>query len=143
MTGTTGKMKIDRTLAYMLIGILAFGILCQLAIVWFVSKKLLFTVGLWVGIATACVYAYHLWWSLERNLTVNADNEKGATVFSLKHSILRYLGVMLVLAGLWFMGGITAMLAGFLGVMGAKVGAYLQPLILKLTDRYRSKRTDG
>lgn len=135
MTGATGKMKIDRTLSCMHIGIIAFGILCQLVIVWFVSEKLYFTVGLWVGIITACIYAYHLWWSLDRNLTVNADNEKGAAAFSLKHSILRYASVMFILMGLWFLGGNTAMLAGFLGVMGVKAGAYLQPLILRIADR--------
>lgn len=129
MTEVTKKIKIDRTLSEMILGILAFGAICQLTVFWFIPQKGCFAAGLWIGITAACAYAWHLWWSLDRNMTVNADNERGATAFSLKQSVLRYAGVALVLIGLWYLGGNTSMLAGFLGVMGVKIGAYLQPLI--------------
>ena len=132
MTELKKKLKIDRTLSEMFLGIIIFGLLCQITVIWFVPQKLLYTSGLWTGILTACIYAYHLWWSIDRNMTVNADNERGASAFSLKHSVLRYAAVALILLGLWFMGGNTPMLAGFLGIMGIKIGAYLQPLISRL-----------
>ncbi len=140
MTKTTGRMTIDRTLADIIVGILVFGLILQLILIWFVSQKLFFCIGLWTGILTACVYAYHIWWSLDRNLTVNADNERGATAFSLKHSVIRYAAVALVLLGLWYIGGNTSMLAGFAGVLGIKVGAYLQPVISRFTGRFFDKQ---
>ena len=132
MTELKKKLKIDRTLSEMFLGIIIFGLLCQITVIWFVPQKLLYTAGLWIGILTACIYAYHLWWSIDRNMTVNADNERGASAFSLKHSVLRYAAVALILLGSWFLGGNTPMLAGFLGIMGIKIGAYLQPLISRL-----------
>ena len=135
MTGARNKKTIDRTLSDMFAGIVAFGVICQLTAVWFVPQKIYYSLGLWVGIITALLYGYHLWWSLDRNLTINADNERGATAFSLKHSVLRYVAVAAVLIGLWYIGGNTSMLSGFLGVMGIKIGAYLSPVISKIRDR--------
>lgn len=134
---TAKKVKIDRTLSELLSGILIYGVVCQLTIVWFVSHKGYYSIGLWTGILTASIYAYHLWWTISRNMTFNADNEKGATAYSLKHSVIRYAAVALILAGLWYIGGNTSMLSGFLGVMGVKVGAYMQPLVVKLTYTYK------
>ncbi len=139
MTEMKNKAKIDSTLSDMFLGIAAFGALCQLTIVWFVSERLFFSIGLWIGIITACIYSYHLWWSLDRNLTLNADNERGATAFSIRYSVIRYAMTALVLAGLWLIGGNTAMLSGFLGIMGIKAGAYLQPLISRIKIRRWSK----
>ncbi len=135
MTEMKKKSRIDRTLSEMFLGILVFGIVCQFTIVWFVPKKFFFSIGLWIGIITACLYSYHLWWSLDRNLTINADNERGATAFSVRYSVIRYAMTALILAGLWLVGGNTAMLAGFLGVMGIKAGAYLQPVISHIKIR--------
>ena len=140
MTGAKNKIRIDRTLSDMFTGIVVFGVICQLSAVWFVPQKFNYSLGLWVGIITALLYGYHLWWSLDRNLTVNADNERGAAAFSLKHSVLRYAAVAAVLIGLWYIGGNTAMLSGFLGVMGIKIGAYLSPIIAKIRDK--NSKTD-
>ncbi len=133
------KKRNDDTLLLFITGILMFGILCQLTVVWFVTWKLGFSIGLWIGILLACAYAWHIRWSLWRNLTDNADNERAASAFSLKHSILRYIVVAISLVALWYMGGNTMMLAGFLGIMGVKVGAYLQPVIKKVYDRFSDK----
>lgn len=133
------KPKVDSTLSDMFLGIVLFGAVSQLTVVWFVSERLFFSIGLWIGIMTACIYSYHLWWSLDRNLTVNADNERGAAAFSIRYSVIRYAMTALILAGLWLVGGNTAMLAGFLGVMGIKAGAYLQPVISHIRTRRWSK----
>ncbi len=135
MTETTKKQKTDRTLSEIFLGVIAFGLLCQFTVIWFVTEKLFFSIGLWTGILTACIYSYHLWWSIDRNMTVNADNERGALAYSLKHSVIRYGAVALILVGLWYLGGNTAMLSGFLGVMGIKIGAYLQPVTNRLCKK--------
>lgn len=140
MTEARNKKRINSTLSDMFSGIVAFGVICQLTAVWFVPQKINYSLGLWVGIITALLYGYHLWWSLDRNLTINADNERGATAFSLKHSVLRYAAVAAVLIGLWYIGGNTAMISGFVGVMGIKIGAYLSPVIAGIRDK--NSKTD-
>ncbi|MCR5399479.1 MAG: hypothetical protein K6E68_08120 [Lachnospiraceae bacterium] len=133
------KKKTDEELAAFIAGIVIYGILCQLTVLWFVDDKAGYSMGLWAGIAVACGYASHIRWSLWRNLTINADNERAATAFSLKHSVIRYAAVIVTLLLLWYFGGNTMMLAGFLGIMGAKAGAYIQPIVKKFYDRYIDK----
>ncbi len=133
------KKRIDETLILLIMGILAFGLLCQVTVIWFIPDKIGYSIGLWIGIVLATAYAYHIWWSLAHNLTVNADNERGAAAFSLKQSILRYAVVAASLVILWYAGGNTMMLAGFLGIMGVKAGAYFQPLMKRIFDRYTDK----
>lgn len=132
---TAGKMmnksRIDSTLLGLLIGIAAFGVVSQLAGMFFVESMLKYTTGLWIGVLLAAGCAWHMWWSLDRNLTMNADNEGGARAYSIKHSILRYAVICLVFVGVC-MTDFAYPLATFLGVMGLKAGAYLHPVINKI-----------
>lgn len=114
-----------------MIGIIAYGVLCQVAVMWFVENMLMYTLGLWIGIVLALLSAYHMWWSLDRNLTVNADNEGGAKVFSTRSNLIRYAVIAIVFIIL-FKTEFCYPLAAFLGIMGLKIGAYLTPLIKKI-----------
>ena len=87
--------KLDDVLAGLLMGIIAFTIVCQLGM-FFVESMLRYTIGLWIGALLACASAYHMWWSLDRNLTVNADNQVGARAFAIKQSMIRYFVIVLV-----------------------------------------------
>lgn len=123
--------KIDTTLQELIIGILVFELLCQFIGIFFVKEDLKYSIGLWIGTILAVISAYHMWWSLNRNLTVNADNESGARAFSIKSNLIRYL-IILFVFGLVCVTDFANPIAAFLGIMGLKAGAYLQPLTHKI-----------
>ncbi len=120
--------KIDETLLELLMGILLFTVVCQIIGMWFVPSMSAYTIGLWIGALLAGLSAIHMWWALDRNLTVNADNEKGAQAFATKWSMIRYAVILLVFLVLC-LTDFAYPLAAFLGIMGLKIGAYLQPLM--------------
>ncbi len=122
------KRKIDRTLFELMTGIFLFGILCQITVVWLVQDKVGYSLGLWLGVLLAGASGFHMWWSLDRAL----DFEQEAAVKMMtKHNILRYL-VIVVWLGIVMLGEFANPLAAFLGLMGLKVSAYLQPFTHKL-----------
>lgn len=133
--------KINETLLQLLMGILIFEIVCQLIGMWFVPDKLKYTVGLWIGAILACLSACHMWWSLDRNLSINADNEKGATAFATRANMIRYVVILLVFLILC-LTTVAYPLAAFLGIMGLKIGAYLTPLTSKLYQKYIDKEVN-
>lgn len=133
--------KINETLLQLLMGILIFEIVCQLIGMWFVPDKLKYTVGLWIGAILAGLSACHMWWSLDRNLSINADNEKGATAFATRANMIRYVVILLVFLILC-LTTVAYPLAAFLGIMGLKIGAYLTPLTSKLYQKYIDKEVN-
>lgn len=120
--------KIDDTLKGLVVGIVIFGVICQLAGMFFVKSMFAYTMGLWIGIMLACICAWHMWWSLNKNLSVNADNEGAARAFAIRQNLLRY-GVILAVFAVVCITEVGYPLAAFLGIMGLKAGAYMQPLI--------------
>lgn len=122
------KRKIDRTLLELMTGILLFGILCQLTVVWLVEDRGGYSLGLWLGVLLAEAVGFHMWWSLDRALDLE---QEAAVKMMTKHNILRYLTIVVCL-GVIMTAGIANPLAAFLGLMGLKVSAYLQPFTHKL-----------
>lgn len=133
--------KINETLLELLMGILLFTIVCQLVGMWLVPEMAKYSIGLWIGALLAMASAMHMWWSLDRNLTINADNEKGAQAYSIRSNMIRYvviLGIFLILC----LTDFSYPLAAFLGIMGLKIGAYLQPLMKKIYDKFIDKEVN-
>lgn len=128
------EKKINETLMELMIGIVVFAVVSQLAGMFFVDSMSMYTAGLWIGTVLALGCAYHMWWALDRNLTINADNEGGARAYAVKHSIIRYLVILLVFIGIC-VTDFAYPLAAFLGIMGLKAGAYLQPVINRLLHK--------
>lgn len=131
--------KIDDTLKELLVAIIVFELAAQIIggiLVGILLKGglLKYSIGLWIGAALACACAWHMWWSLDRNLSVNADNEGAARAYSIKASLIRYAVVLLVFAGIC-LTTFSYPLAAFLGIMGLKVGAYLQPFVKRALHR--------
>lgn len=126
---TKNKTGINRTLLEMMCGIVLFGILCFVCGIWFVPQKGSCALGLLLGILTALGMAYHMSWTFDRYLGLP---EKAAVRKVMLHAIGRYLVVALVLFTILFTG-IANPLTAFLGIMGLKIGAYLQPLIHRVT----------
>ncbi len=122
--------KIDPTLLELCLGILLFGAVCQLTIVWFLKDKAGFSLGLWCGVLLGLGCAVHMWWSINRYLDYGTDAPKAAA----KDNLIRY-GVILAVMAIIMLTGIAQPLAAFLGLMGLKVAAYIRPITHKLIRR--------
>ena len=75
--------------------------------------------------------AFHMAFSL--NSAVDRD-VKGAQAAATRQNIIRYLIVVLIL-GILMMTNIGNPIAAFVGIMGLKVSAYLQPIFQKLSQK--------
>ncbi|MBQ0028756.1 MAG: ATP synthase subunit I [Lachnospiraceae bacterium] len=133
--------KINETLLELLMGILLFTIACQLIGMWFVTSVAAYSIGLWLGALLAILSAIHMYWSLNRNLTLNADNEKGAQAYGIRANMIRYLVIVAVFLVLC-LTDFAYPLAAFLGIMGLKIGAYVQPLMKKIYDKFIDKEVN-
>ena len=127
------KKKINRTLAELLLGIFLWGVIWQAAGVWFVPDKAACSLGLWLGGLTAGICAVHMYRSLDLALDLS---EKDAQKYMMSRSMMRYGLIILVLLVL-MITEVGNPLCCFLGVMGLKAAAYLQPLLHKALERRR------
>ena len=122
--------KINTVLFEMYLGLLTYGLACQLSVVWFLQDKLSYSLGLWLGIVTAGAYIAHIWWSIEQYLY---RGEKAAGV-ARGYTLIRYLAVAAVLVAATFTDSLQ-LFAVFLGIIGVKIAALLQPQVRKLRRR--------
>ncbi len=130
--GRGRKIKIDATLVEMCLGILIYSIACQAAILIF-SGKAAYSAGLWIGAAAGITGVIHMWWALNRGLGMG---EKGAVKTVGAHSIIRYAAFMAVMV-LCAMGGFADPVFVFIGYMGIKASAYMQPFIHRISSKAR------
>lgn len=122
--------KINETVRELWLGILIWGLLCQIVPVWFVEDGMRYSLGLWIGILLAGASAYHMWWALDRGL----DDEGNAQNYIRKLSLLRYGGILVVF-GVLMVTEFADPFAAFLGIMGLKAGAFMQPFLHKRLKR--------
>lgn len=121
----TNRLKqLDRTLLELMTGILVFGLVCQFAALPFPIDQVKYAVGLWPGTVLAFFSAVHMWKSL--NKAFLCDGKSAARLLAGGY-LIRYLitGIFLVALFLTDKGYV---LSGFLGVVGVKAGAYMQPV---------------
>lgn len=112
-------------------GVLAYGVICEIAGLIFVKQRLSYSIGLWAGIFCALFMATHMAWSLGCAL----DMEENDAVKKIQmHNLLRY-GVVVIVFFFLLYTELGNPLAAFLGVMGLKVAAYLQPVTHKIFRR--------
>lgn len=121
-------LKVNRTLFELETGILLFALACQVVIAFFPQRGE-WSRGLWIGILTACLCAFHMWYSLDKGLSLT---EKGAAGYLGRQSMLRMAVVALVLV-ICAVTSAGNLLTAFIGVMGLKVSAYLQPVTKKIS----------
>lgn len=128
--------RINAVLPELIWGILIYGIVVQFTGIWFVNDKLSYSSGLWIGIAMAAGMAVHM--AVVLNDAADISAEEAAKKRVIFQSTLRYAVVVVLffLTAYFRLGNLITL---FIGVMGLKAGAYLQPLthkaILKLTGR--------
>ena len=129
------KIKNNETLLEMWIGCFLFGVVCQVSIVWFLKDKAGYSIGLWLGILAAALTVLHLSISLDRALDLG---EGGAKKHMVIQNLVRYFVLIFFLA-LLMITDFANPLAAFLGLMGVKAGAYLQPFIHIVIGKIRNK----
>lgn len=112
--------RINRSLFELETGILIFGIVGQLVLLFFPGRGL-YSAAWWIGIATAAVCAIDMWWALDRGLDLG---QQGATKKMLIHYMIRYIGIAIVLVAAALADTLNPLIT-FAGVMGLKIGAYL------------------
>ncbi|MCI9083070.1 MAG: hypothetical protein HFI70_12435 [Lachnospiraceae bacterium] len=128
--------RINPALPELLTGILLYGLVLQLTGVWFVDDKLQYSMGLWIGIALAMGMAVNM--AVVILDAVDAMASKGTAVRTGLWSVLRYVVAVGAFIGVWYFkaGNLLVM---FLGLMGLKVSAYLQPFLHKIILQIQKK----
>ncbi len=124
--------RINPALPQLIAGILLYGIVLQLTGMWFVNDKLEYTLGLWIGIALAIGMAINM--AIVILDAVDAAATSGRAVRTGFWSVLRYVVVVGVFVAAWYFK-LANPLIMFLGLMGLKVSAYLQPMFHKIISR--------
>lgn len=123
--------KIPETVLEMWIGEVLYGCVCELAGIWFVSNKPGYTIGLICGMVLAMAGIYHLWWAIDKSFD---KEEKDAGKFVGTQYGIRYALLIMTVAILYVTGWGNAF-AAFIGYIGMKMAAYLQPFIHKKLRR--------
>lgn len=124
--------NIDSTVKEMWLGIGIWGIVCELVMVWFVKDKAGCSLGVLIGCLLAWAGVWHMWKVLDRALDLGDGAQKYLTV----RSWIRY-GVFVAVFGVLMITGWANPLTAFLGLMGMKVAAYLQPVVHKFIGKRR------
>lgn len=124
------KIKIDATLFDLCLGIFLYGIVCQAVILVF-SRIPEYSIGLWIGVVLGIAGAIHMWWALNRGLDMA---EKDAVKAVGTHSLVRYFVLMAVMTLLAF-SGFASPIFTFIGYMGMKASAYIQPFTRKISSK--------
>lgn len=128
--------RINQVLPELLLEMVIYGAVVQLAGMWFVDNKVQYTVGLWIGIIIAMGMAVNM--AIVILDTVDAMGERRSTAKTAMFAALRYLVVVLAFVLVWYfdLGNLIAM---FFGVMGLKVSAYLQPFTHKFITGFQKR----
>ena len=123
------KLKqMNRTLLELITGIAVFAFVCQITALFFPMEQFKFTIGFWSGIILAVFSSVHMLQSLNKAFCCD---EKSAARLMAGGYVLRYLVIGIILV-LLFLSDAGYPLACFLGVIGLKAGAYLQPFMHRL-----------
>lgn len=116
--------RLNNALPGLILGILVYGVLVEIIGVWFASDKIRYTTGLAIGIALACGMAINMAVVLADAVDIYGESRAQSKIIA--KSILRYLIVVIVFFVMmkWNLGN---PIIAFIGVLGLKVSAYLQP----------------
>lgn len=126
------KLQKNVTVADLTVGILFYGVLCETICMFAVQRKFYYGMGILIGLFMAIATAVHMNYTI--GLALSAD-EKGAIGISRKYSMLRYAVTAILLAVLC-LTGFADPIAAFIGLMGLKIAAYMQPLTHKLVRHF-------
>ena len=124
------------TLKSMEIGIVLSVLVLALVGVFIVKDKLQFALGAALGCVVACGMAVHIYVTIDKALDLPEDKSSG---YVTRMALLRLMlmGIPVLLA--CFLPGVFNVLGVLLGLTGLKLGAYLQPGVLKIINKPEKK----
>ena len=128
-------LRYNKTLREMMIGSLVFSGVAGIILVIFTKNTGYQLLGLVVGLLVSLFLAYNMADSID--IAVDLD-EKSSKAYLQKQSTIRYLVVCAVIIALGLLDWGNP-LTCFVGVMGLKIGAYLQPFTHKLLNPNEEK----
>lgn len=126
--------RLNDALPELVLGIILYGIVIELAGVWFVADKLRYSTGLLIGIVLAVGMAVNMAIVLQDAVDLYGGEHAQGKIIA--KSILRYLIVVIVFF-VMMKFELGNLFTAFIGVFGLKVAAYLQPLTHKLVLKLR------
>ena len=129
--------KPNETLVELWIGSVAFACVVILASIWFLKDKSAYALGIGLGCLMSCYLAYHM----ARNIEKALDYEAGAERIMRISSLLRYGMVVLVLIVSYYVPFLNP-IGTFIGLMGLKVAAYLQPFTHKIISSFGKNKEE-
>ena len=124
------KKKIDPTLFDLCLGIFLYGLIFQ-AVLLFFSRRVSYSLGLWIGVVLAIAGSVHMWWSLNRGMD-QAAKQAAKTIGT--NNLLRYLVLVVVMFVLIYTDFANPIFM-FCGYMGMKISAYLNPWLRKISAK--------
>lgn len=119
----------------LLLLIMFYGMFFEFIILITNKNKLFSTIGLLAGVLLAMGMCIHMQISLDRALEMG---ESGAR----KHITMNYgirIAVIFLTFGIMFYFKVGSIITCFIGIMGLKVAAYLQPFTHKFLQKYLDK----
>ena len=128
--------RINDVLPELVLGIVIYGMLVELAGVWFVADKLRYSTGLLIGISLAIGMAINI--AIVIRDAVEIYGEDGAKNRVIIKSVLRYL-IVVVVFFVMMKFNLGNLFTAFIGVLGLKVSAYLQPFTHKVILRLQGR----
>lgn len=120
--------RISLVLKELILGILIYGIIALLIGLLFTPNASTYTVGLLIGLLTAVGMAVHM----ERAMSTALDLGPGGAEQHIRKTYLIRTLIVILIFGLAVYFRVGSVWSLFIGVMGLKVAAYIQPLIEKL-----------
>ena len=131
--------RINDALPGLVVTILLYGLVIELAGVWFVEDKISYSIGLWYGVAIAVGLAINLAMVIFDAVTLGDSEHANRRIIA--KSLLRYVVVVILffILGYFKFGSLYTAL---IGILGLKVSAYVQPLFQKIAGKL-SGRSDA
>ena len=123
--------QLNPSLPLLLLGIFVWGLLVQITGIRFVEDKIRYSTGTWIGVGLAVFMAVNL------ALVIESAVDNGSKVGVLRFkSIIRYVVVIIVFVIMVYFD-LGNWISAFIAMMGLKVSAYAQPLIIKIIHKER------
>ncbi len=128
--------RLNDALPGLVLGIFIYGAAAELIGVWFAADKLRFTSGLVIGIVLAAGMAINIAVVLQDAVDIYGESRARTKIIA--KSLMRYAVVVAVFF-VMMKFNLGNLISAFIGVLGLKVSAYLQPFahrfISKLNER--------
>ena len=125
--------RLNKVLPDLILAIVLYGVMVWAVGLWLVGDKMMFSAGLLIGVCLAVGMAIHMAVVIEDAVSAGSSQAKVIAM-----SLLRYAAVVLVFAGM-IRFRLGDPIAAFIGVMGLKIAAYVQPFFHKVIVKFQRK----